>query len=193
MFQNDVLPGFSPTKRPDIPILSRSMSAAIKCPRPGKDWLRAFLDRNKLSMKKANMITTKSATSNPFIKYDGDHVSSLVSTPDISKMATFQGQGGTTSGTLKELTSASPVQSTIENDCGCQTCTILGPAPPPIRQNGVYNQRTNLQQQKDERCPPVNLKAKVVTDADYLQELRRWEKEAENKVKKKSKKKKEDQ
>ena len=40
--------------------------------RPGKDWFHAFMKRNKLSLKKANMISAarKSATGNPFIIHD---------------------------------------------------------------------------------------------------------------------------
>ena len=40
--------------------------------RPGKDWLRGFILRNNLSLKKANMISSarKSATSNPFVIFD---------------------------------------------------------------------------------------------------------------------------
>ena len=40
--------------------------------RPGKDWLRSFMERRNLSTKKANMISAarKSATSNPFIVND---------------------------------------------------------------------------------------------------------------------------
>ena len=40
--------------------------------RPGREWFYAFMKRNNLSMKKANMIsiTRKSATGNPFVVYD---------------------------------------------------------------------------------------------------------------------------
>ena len=40
--------------------------------RPGKDWLRLFMERNNLSLKKANMISSarKSCTANPFIIND---------------------------------------------------------------------------------------------------------------------------
>lgn len=40
--------------------------------RPGIDWLNSFMSRNKLTLKKANMISSarKSATSNPFLIYD---------------------------------------------------------------------------------------------------------------------------
>ena len=39
---------------------------------PGKEWIRGFMNRNKLSLKKATMISSarKSATENPFIVYD---------------------------------------------------------------------------------------------------------------------------
>lgn len=39
---------------------------------PGEFWLKGFMDRNNLPMKKANMISTArlSATSNPFIVYN---------------------------------------------------------------------------------------------------------------------------
>ena len=56
-------------------ILSKStfvVKTAFKDDRPGRDWLQAFLKRNNLSTKKANMIRSarKSATVNPFIIYD---------------------------------------------------------------------------------------------------------------------------
>ena len=40
--------------------------------RPGRDWFQAYMKRNGLSLKKANMISAarKSATSNPFVIYD---------------------------------------------------------------------------------------------------------------------------
>ena len=40
--------------------------------RPGKDWFKAFMKRNNLSLKKANMISVarKSATGNPFVIND---------------------------------------------------------------------------------------------------------------------------
>ena len=40
--------------------------------RPGRTWLKSFMKRNKLSLKKASMIciARKSNTSNPFIIYD---------------------------------------------------------------------------------------------------------------------------
>ena len=69
--------GFSPSM-PDIKDLVRdyvtahNISTPFKENRPGKDWLRNFMDRQHLSMKKANMISAarKSTTANPFIIYD---------------------------------------------------------------------------------------------------------------------------
>ena len=69
--------GFSPT-RVEIKNLVKeyvqlhNLKTPFKDDRPGKDWLRMFMDRNSLSMKKANMISTArlSATANPFIIYD---------------------------------------------------------------------------------------------------------------------------
>ena len=45
---------------------------AFKDNRPGYDWFNSFMERNKLSLKKANMICSarKPATANPFIVYD---------------------------------------------------------------------------------------------------------------------------
>ena len=47
-------------------------AAMFKDGDPGPDWLKLFMKHNKLSFKKANMISAarKSATSNPFIIYD---------------------------------------------------------------------------------------------------------------------------
>ena len=44
----------------------------VKDGRPGRTWLKSFMKRNKLSLKKASMIyvARKSNTSNPFIIYD---------------------------------------------------------------------------------------------------------------------------
>lgn len=40
--------------------------------RPGKEWLRLFMERNKLSLKKATMICSarKAVTANPFVVHD---------------------------------------------------------------------------------------------------------------------------
>ena len=69
--------GFSPTREQikDLVqeyVCNHELRTPFKDGRPGKDWLRAFMARNKLSMKKANMISSarKSATSNPFIIFD---------------------------------------------------------------------------------------------------------------------------
>lgn len=69
--------GFSPTKD-DIKDLVKefveinNIKTPFKDNRPGKDWLNAFLNRNRLSMKKACLISSaqKSATENPFVIYD---------------------------------------------------------------------------------------------------------------------------
>ena len=69
--------GFSPS-RPQMKDLVcdytriRELKTPFKDGRPGKNWLRKFMERNKLSMKKANMISAAriSATCNPFIVYD---------------------------------------------------------------------------------------------------------------------------
>ena len=69
--------GFSPT-RAEIKNLVQNyvQNHKIKTPfkdnRPGKDWLRIFMKRNNLTMKKVNMICTArlSTTGNPFIIYD---------------------------------------------------------------------------------------------------------------------------
>ena len=69
--------GFSPTREQIKELVYEYVSQnKIKSPfkdgRPGKDWLRLYMKRNNLSMKKANMISSarKSATSNPFIIFD---------------------------------------------------------------------------------------------------------------------------
>ena len=50
----------------------KTIESTFKNNRPEKDWIRGFIQRNKLSMKKANIISAarKSATSNPFLIYD---------------------------------------------------------------------------------------------------------------------------
>ena len=68
---------FSPT-RCQIGLLvqdyvqSHNIKTPFKNDLPGKDWLRSFMNRNNLSLKKANMISSarKSVTSNPFLVYD---------------------------------------------------------------------------------------------------------------------------
>ena len=69
--------GFSPTREQIKDLVqeyvrNHELRTPFKDGRPGKNWLRAFMARNKLSMKKANMISSarKSATSNPFIIFD---------------------------------------------------------------------------------------------------------------------------
>ena len=65
--------GFSPTRR-QIKDLVQSyvcihdLKTPFKNNRTGKDWLKASMNRNNLSFKKANMIsaTRKSATATPF-------------------------------------------------------------------------------------------------------------------------------
>ena len=69
--------GFSPT-RSDVKDLvkeyveTNSVETSFKNNRPAKDWLRLFMDRNNLFMKKANLISSarKSATENLFVIFD---------------------------------------------------------------------------------------------------------------------------
>ena len=69
--------GFSPTKI-DIQnlvknyVVEHNLKTPFKNNCPGKDWIREFMNRNNLSLKKANMISSarKSSTANPFIIYD---------------------------------------------------------------------------------------------------------------------------
>lgn len=69
--------GFSPTKTQILDLVhdfveTNKIKNPFKNNRPGKDWLHAFMERNRLSMKKANMISTArlSAMANPFVIYD---------------------------------------------------------------------------------------------------------------------------
>lgn len=69
--------GFSPTQGDILDIVqeyaqANGITTRFKNGRPGYDWLKAFMKRNNLSMKKANMISSarKSATGNPFIIWD---------------------------------------------------------------------------------------------------------------------------
>ena len=68
--------GFSPTREQMKYLVcdyvrSNHIKTPFKDDRPGKDWLRLFMQRKNLSLK-ANMISSarKSATSNPFIIFD---------------------------------------------------------------------------------------------------------------------------
>ena len=69
--------GFSPSVEEFLDLvqchLNRSgITNAFKNNRPGRHWLSNFMERNNLSLKKANVISKarKAATSNPFIIYD---------------------------------------------------------------------------------------------------------------------------
>ena len=69
--------GFSPSRAQMKDLVCdytkiHQLKTPFKDGRPGKNWLRKFMERNKLSMKKANMISAAriSATCNPFIIYD---------------------------------------------------------------------------------------------------------------------------
>ena len=70
--------GFSPLKDEVLDLVSKCLkennikAAKFEDGRPGPDWLKLFMKCNKLSFKKANMISAarKLATSNPFIIYD---------------------------------------------------------------------------------------------------------------------------
>ena len=69
--------GFSPTRDQTLVLVKEyverhDIENPFKDNKPGKDWLIAFMLRHKLSMKKANMISSakKSITANPFIIYD---------------------------------------------------------------------------------------------------------------------------
>ena len=48
---------------------SNKLRTPFKNNRPGKKWVKSFMKHNRMSLKKANMISSagKSATSNPFI------------------------------------------------------------------------------------------------------------------------------
>ena len=68
---------FSPTKEQIKDIVKEyvqlhELSIPFKNDRPGKDWIRGSMNRNKLSLKKATMISSvrKSATGNSFIVYN---------------------------------------------------------------------------------------------------------------------------
>ena len=70
--------GFSPSKEEIMSLVAEYIKVnqikvgAFKNGRPGYDWFTAFMKRNNLSLKKANMISSarKSATANPFIIND---------------------------------------------------------------------------------------------------------------------------
>ena len=57
-------------------VMKNDISTPCKYDRPGRTWMKAFMKRNKLSLKKASMIciSRKSAntanTANPFVIYD---------------------------------------------------------------------------------------------------------------------------
>ena len=70
--------GFSPTMTEVIELVANYISAnglnvpTFKNGKPGRNWFQGFMKRNKLSLKKAEMISAarKAATANPFVIYD---------------------------------------------------------------------------------------------------------------------------
>ena len=52
--------------------MKNDISTPFKYDRPGRTWMKAFMKRNKLSLKKASMIciSRKSYTANPFVIYN---------------------------------------------------------------------------------------------------------------------------
>ena len=84
--------GFSPTKEQIIDIVKQyvqlhELISPFKNDRQSKDWIRGFINRNKLSLKKATLISSarKSATGNPFIVYDVfDVIEDIINTHIIS-------------------------------------------------------------------------------------------------------------
>ena len=83
--------GFSPTRAQikdmvkDF-VTAHQLKTPFKNDRPGKDWLKGFMDRNNLSLKKANMISAarKSATCNPFIINDFyDTIEKIIADKDL--------------------------------------------------------------------------------------------------------------
>ena len=52
--------------------MKNDISTPFKYDCPGRTWMKAFMKRNKLSLKKASMIciSQKSNTANPFVIYD---------------------------------------------------------------------------------------------------------------------------
>ena len=85
--------GFSPTREEIKELVQNYLVqntitvSVFKDSRPGNDWLKSFMLRNNLSLKKANMISSarKSVTANPFIIYDFyDLLEELVNTYKFS-------------------------------------------------------------------------------------------------------------
>lgn len=69
--------GFSPTRDQVKDLVKeyveeKKMKTPFTDNRPGKEWLRLFMDRNNLSLKKATMISSsrKAVTANPFVVND---------------------------------------------------------------------------------------------------------------------------
>ena len=69
--------GFSPTRDQVKNLVKeyveeKNMKTPFTDNRPGKEWLRLFMDRNSLSLKKATMISSarKAVTANPFVVHD---------------------------------------------------------------------------------------------------------------------------
>ena len=83
--------GFSPTKEQIKNTVKEyvqlhELITPFKNDCPGKDWIRGFMNRNKLPLKKATMISSvkKSATGNPFIVYDFfDVIEDIINKNDI--------------------------------------------------------------------------------------------------------------
>ena len=85
--------GFSPSQKEIIDLVEEYVSineinvSQFKDGKPGVDWFHAFMKRNNLSLKKANMIRAarKSATANPFVIYDFyEQLESIITTKNLS-------------------------------------------------------------------------------------------------------------
>ena len=85
--------GFSPTANEVIDLVVDFMKmnaldiSYFKSGRPGRDWLNAFMKRQKLSMKNAEMIcaSRKNATENPWIIYDFyESIDNIIKTQNLT-------------------------------------------------------------------------------------------------------------
>ena len=195
--------GFSPT-RAEIKNLVKeyvqlhNIKTPFKDHRPGKHWLRMFMERNDLSIKKANMISTAR------LSEEASQTPSKLSVPDSSTPMSGNMTTLTTNianapkclpGGAGIQTPSLPVSSSA-TEIRCNFCKVLGPKPTVIVPGKswvpvlVWSLQDNHSKSFEELIldkmkgpqekivktrKKIDMKAKVVTVPEYLKDLREKE------------------